>query len=66
MDEMINFNEYLENKKIKHEINNSEFNIDFSCLMATNDWYGCIPVIKNEVLWFSKDDVQILDKKIEK
>lgn len=65
MDEMINFNEYLENKKIEHEINNSEFNIDFSCLMATNDWYGCIPVIKNEVLWFSKDDVQILDKKIE-
>lgn len=28
MNEMINFNEYLENKKKEHEINNSEFNID--------------------------------------
>ena len=65
MNEMIKFNEYLENKKKEYEINNSEFNIDFSCLMATNDWYGCTPVIKNEVLWFSKDDIQILDEKIE-
>lgn len=65
MNEMINFNEYLENKKKEHEINNSEFNTDLSCLMATNDWYGCTPVIKNEALWFSKYDIQILNEKVE-
>lgn len=65
MNETINFNEYLENKKKEHKIDNSEFNMDLSRLIVTNDWYGCTPIIENETLWFSKENMQILDKKIE-
>lgn len=62
---MINFNTYLDEKRENFNIDNSNFNLDISRFIVSNNWFGCSPVIEENTLLFDIDSIKIIDEKID-
>lgn len=64
MDQMINFNEFIDAKKIQYDIEDSDFILNISCFLVTNNWFGCKPIINENVLFIDEKMVKKIDSKI--
>lgn len=60
----VNFNEFIEGLKSKHNINSPDFNLDISRFLVSNNWFGCSPTIESNILLFDDKSIEIISKKV--
>ena len=63
--EKTNFNGFIEDLKLKHNIANLDFNLDVSRFLVSNNWFGCSPIIENDILLFDSQSIEIISAKVE-
>lgn len=56
----VNFNEFIEGLKSKHNINSPDFNLDISRFLVSNNWFGCSPTIESNILLFDDKSIEII------